>query len=160
MDSHLIEYLLSGKAWLLVGSGPSIEMGYPSWRELAYSTIPVIKAEIPGSDITPVTKAFKSGDYPGVFQEAVNRLGIVRVLELLRSINVSRKPEGEANIYKIIAKWPIPVYLTTNYDDELQRSLSAYSLPYVTYDNREDHMGLLTPERSNAIVKLHGDLRS
>jgi len=160
MDSHLIEYLLSGKAWLLVGSGPSIEMGYPSWRELAECTIPVVKTEIPGSNISPLTKALESGDYPKVFQEAVNRLGIARVLPLLRSKNIPKKATNDASIYKIIAKWPIPVYLTTNYDDELQGSLSTYSLPYITYDNREDHMGLLTPELSNAIVKLHGDLRS
>jgi len=160
MDSHLIEYLLSGKAWLLVGSGPSIEMGYPSWRELAECTISVVKTEIPGSKISLLIKALESEDYPKVFQEAANLLGIARVMQLLRSKNTPKKAPGDASIYKIIAKWPIPVYLTTNYDDELQRSLSAYSLPYVMYDNREDHIGLLTPDLSNAIIKLHGDLRS
>lgn len=39
MDSYLVEYLRSGKAWLLVGSGPSIAAGYPNWRTLAEGAV-------------------------------------------------------------------------------------------------------------------------
>jgi hypothetical protein len=35
VNSVLLEYLGSGAAWLFVGSGPSIEMRYPTWPYLA-----------------------------------------------------------------------------------------------------------------------------
>ena len=40
MDKFLIDYLHSGKTWLLIGSGPSVEVGQPSWEELASVDLP------------------------------------------------------------------------------------------------------------------------
>ena len=60
----------------------------------------------------------------------------------------------------MLTQWPIPVYLTTNFDDEIQTQLAALGEAYVVYSNSVDHINLLTPELSGAIFKLHGDLRS
>ncbi len=56
MDGYLIDYLSSGKAWVLIGSGPSNAMGYPTWEQLSSLTI---KVEILPRRFTqpPTTKA-------------------------------------------------------------------------------------------------------
>lgn len=155
MDQFLYDYLLSGKAWLLVGSGPSIEMGYPTWERLASLAVETAIVEQIGVGLTNLRKALASRDYPRVFKEAKKVLGSPRLLQLLRD---NLKPIKPSAIYRILAQWPIQVYMTTNYDDELQRHLASLELSYLTYSNSEDHFSLLLPDFSGAIVKLHGDL--
>jgi len=157
MDTFLTKYLQSGKAWVLVGSGPSIAMGYPSWEKLASFAVELATVEQRGHDLANLNRAMANKDYPLVLQEAKNIVGASRLLQHLREKN---KTSGKGRIYELIAQWPIPVYLTTNYDGELQNHLVQLGESYTTYSNSEDHFSLLVPSLSGAIVKLHGDLRS
>lgn len=157
MDSFLIKYLQSGTAWVLVGSGPSIEMGYPSWEKLASFAVELLTVEQMGHNLANLRRAMANKDYPLVFQEAENIVGTPRLLQHLREKN---KPSRKGRIYELIAQWPIPVYLTTNYDDELQSHLARLGESYTPYSNSEDQFSLLVPGLSGAVVKLHGDLRS
>jgi len=157
MDTFLVDYLRSGKAWLLVGSGPSIEMGYPTSKSLAEGALALTKPTISHSDYTIIHTLFKQGDYPLVFEYAIKALGFPPVLAHLRNL---LQPNRPARIYQILAKWPIPVYLTTNYDDEIQTQLATLGDAYVVHSNSVDHMNLLTSGRSGAIFKIHGDLKS
>jgi hypothetical protein len=59
-----------------------------------------------------------------------------------------------------MARWPVPIYLTTNYDDEIQKKLTELREAYVPYSNSENHLAFLTMDQEGAIFKLHGDLRS
>lgn len=157
MDKFLIDYLQSGNAWVMVGSGPSIEMGYPSWEKLAALAVELATTEQRGYDLTNINKAMGKKDYPLVFQEVTNVVGGPRLLQHLREKN---KPSRSGRIYELIAQWPVPVYLTTNYDDELQNHLANLGMSYHLCSNTEDHFSMLIPGVSGAIVKLHGDLRS
>lgn len=157
MDSYLIDYLKSGKAWLLVGSGPSNEMGYPSWQDLAVSAFTAVKASAPGQDHKRINQALHSKDFPSVFEKAQKVLGWPGLLQVLQR---EFKPKGTSEIYKLITRWPAAVYLTTNYDNEIQSHLVEHKETYIPYNNTEDHLGYLLPELQGAIVKLHGDLRS
>lgn len=159
MDSFLIDYLKSGKAWVLVGSGPSIEMGYPPWEKLASVAVEATKLEGAGRDLGALNTALKRQDFPKVFEEAKNILGGQRLLQVLRQGFVLPL-SGEGRIYEVIARWPVSVYLTTNYDDEIQTQLAKLGAAYLSYSNSEDHLSYLIPEFSGAVVKLHGDLRS
>jgi len=69
-------------------------------------------------------------------------------------------PRVPVIFYKLIARWPVPVYLTTNYDDEIQAHLAELGETYLPYSNSEDHMAYLLPDLSGALFNLHGDLRS
>lgn len=69
-------------------------------------------------------------------------------------------PRSASEAYEIIAAWPVPVYLTTNYDDEIANHLAALGEAFVTYNNAPDHVALLTPDVRGIVAKLHGDLRS
>lgn len=156
MDKFLIDYLLSGKAWVLIGSGPSIERGYPSWKRLAELAIGLTRIEGSQSNITEIEAAFNRNDYPLVFEKAKEWVGSNRVLQYLHQQLMPSKTERK--IYELIAKWPVPVYLTTNFDNEIRDSLVDIGEAYTTYDNSEEHFSQLIPDLSGAIVKLHGDL--
>lgn len=155
MDKYLIEYLQSGKAWVLVGSGPSIDMGYPSWEQFATFAIELVKTESKVSGLSNINKAFFRGDFPSVFQQVKDIIGGPRLIQFLREKN---RRSRSGRIYPLIAQWPVPVYLTTNFDDEIQRNLASLGESYNVYSNSEEYMGLLIPESNGIVVKLHGDL--
>lgn len=157
MDDYLISYLKSGKAWLLIGSGPSIAMGYPSWEKLASVAVKTLKIEMPGKSFSIIESALHHEDYPTVFEHVKDILGGPSLLQILQE---NFAPSSSGEIYKLIARWPIPVYLTTNYDDEIQKHLTELGETYIPYSNSEDHLGYLRPDFNGAIFKLHGDLRS
>lgn len=121
MDSFLIDYLRSGKAWVLVGSGPSIEMGYPSWKKLASFAVEVATAEGPRNNQSKLNAAMERQDFPTVFEEASAIVGGPRLRQYLQD---KFRPSNSGRIYEMIARWSIPVYMTTNYDDEIQFHLA------------------------------------
>jgi len=157
MDGFLIDYLKSGQAWILVGSGPSVEMGYPSWNELASVALETAKSEKGANSFASLEAAIRRKDFPFVFDECRKIVGGPRLLQALQEKLV---PTHQSQIYKLITRWPVQVYLTTNYDDEIQRHLAELNEASVIYSNSEDHMGHLLPDLRGAIFKLHGDLRS
>jgi hypothetical protein len=158
MDSYLIDYLRSGRAWLLIGSGPSTAAGEPSWKTLAEVAVAAAKGQAKPNERVTLDALLSKTDYPGIFEVAGQ---VLTVPELLRRLGEVVKPRAErATIYEHIARWPVPVYLTTNYDDEIGRHLTALNEHYLSYTNSEDHIAYLLPEASGIICKLHGDLRS
>jgi hypothetical protein len=157
MYQRIIEYVQSGKAWVLFGSGPSIEMGYPDWEQLARIALDAVHTEYIGHDFNAIDSAWGKKDYPTVFEEAKNVLGIDSLRQLLRNNLHSTRP---GRIYEIVSQWPIPVFMTTNYDDEILTHLAKQTLPYKPYKNSEDDLSLLLPDLNGAIFKLHGDLMS
>ena len=157
MDSYLIDYLRSGKAWVVVGSGPSAAMGYPSWKDLASVAAKTAKVESSIGKMTALETAMNKDDFPTVFEEAKQSVGSLRLLQALQE---GFRPNKPGKIYELMARWPVPVYLTTNYDDEISKHLAALGEAYVPYTNSEDHLAYLLPEASGIVCKLHGDLRS
>ncbi|KAA0229616.1 hypothetical protein EDS67_11335 [candidate division KSB1 bacterium] len=157
MDSTLIEYLRLGKAWVLVGSGPSIEMGYPDSKRLANFAIQLVEVEGQYSLLPELKEAHAKKDFAKVFEQAQRAIGIKK---LISSLDEKLKPTETAKIYEMLARWPIEVYLTTNYDDEIQTSLAKLGVAYRVYSNSEDSLSYLHPTVSGAIFKLHGDLKS
>lgn len=159
MDKHLVAYLGSGKAWVLVGSGPSLQMGYPGWPELATKAAHWAIQEVTAADTTRLNQALAHRNWALVFTEITKLLG--SQARLLQFLGEELKPmDHRGEIYDLIARWPIPVYLTTNWDDELHNHLAKLREAYLPYNNSPEHMALLTEDLQGVIVKLHGDLRS
>lgn len=157
MDPVLIDYLRSGKAWMLLGTGPSIAMGYPSWGALAAAAVSLCRTEGDPKHIQRLETLLKQADYPGVFDQASAILGMPR---LLAHLLLHLRPSQEGRIYELVAGWPVPVYLTTNFDHEISTHLSKLGATYRDYNNTEEHLGHLLPDTDGAVVYLHGDLRS
>lgn len=158
MDQFLIEYLKSGKAWVLIGAGPSTAMGYPSWGQLAEVAINTAKVEVGEKINGNIDDIMKRKDYPAVFDKIREILGGPRLLQILQT--EMRPINNKSKIYDLIARWPVPVYLTTNWDNEISSHLAKVRESYITYFNSEDNLALLTPKLNGAVIKLHGDLTS
>jgi hypothetical protein len=162
MDEYLLDYLRSGKAWLLVGSGPSAAIGLPSWKQLASVAVELCKVETIGRNLTSVERAFQQNNFSKVFDEAASLVGMPLLLQHL-SMVIPANPCGSPgkNVYSHLAKWPISVYLTTNFDNEILRHLAlAGESTFIDYANSPDHLSKLLPDASGLVVHLHGDLRS
>lgn len=159
MDSYLIDYLRSGESWVFVGSGPSNARGYPSWGNLAETAVRYSES------VGPVDSALREllekspPNYPEVFQRVGETVTMPVLLRELRAV-LSAYTSGDSEIYDIIASWPVPVYLTTNFDDQIQTSLASVGEAYISYGNGAEHMALLNDRLNGAVMKLHGDLRS
>jgi Skp family chaperone for outer membrane proteins len=156
LDPVLVEYLNSGEAWLFVGSGPSNELGYPSWKELAEVAGGLTATEGNASASAACHDAIQGSDFPLAFEHASKAVGMDRLLEVLRSRNVPSR--HDSHLYDAIVRWPASVYLTTNFDGELARRLAALGLAYEQYGNSPEHLSLLTSAFSGGVVRLHGDL--
>jgi hypothetical protein len=131
-------------------------MGYPTWPQLATLATDALRVEVGAASAAIAQAALQKADYPAVFQLAMHGLGAPQLLQILRS---HMKPtDPNPRLYEALARWPIAVYLTTNYDDELQTQLSALGEAYLGRTNSEAHMELLVADTSGLIVKLHGDL--
>lgn len=157
MDSVLLDYLRSGRAWVLVGSGPSSAMGYPSWRVLAEKANSLVRQATANDGLAGrLDSAMADENYPRVFEIAADELGIAALIRDLRP--VLRPQLATGDVYAELARWPIPVYLTTNFDNELITSVVRVDPTYRSLSNSEDHLSLLVPGFSGAVVKLHGDL--
>ncbi len=157
MDNVLIDYLKSGKAWILIGSGPSIEMGYSDWKSLADHAIELIKIEEQSSTYLNVIDSYDNNNFTEVFEKVAQVVGIKRLIKYLEE-NLKTVQQGK--IYELIVRWPVQVFLTTNYDDEIQKHLVKLGISYKSFNNSEDNMSYLLPDFSGGIIKLHGDLRS
>lgn len=129
----------------------------PSWSRLAEVAINLVKADHPGQSIKGLEAIFKRREFPYVFEEVKRIVGTPR---LLQALHAELRPSRSSSIYKLISRWPVPVYLTTNYDDEIQRQLGQLGETYLSYTNSEEHLAHLIPDLRGAIFKLHGDLRS
>jgi hypothetical protein len=162
MDQYLVDYLRSGRAWLLVGSGPSTAIGYPSWQTLAVRAIGLCRSEVVGVDLSKLEKALSDFNYPEVFEQAAALVGMPRLLQYLDKELIPDPSRSKwAKIYTHIARWPVDVYMTTNFDHEIGKHLSDVGeSSYIPYSNSEDHMSALVPDLTGAVVHLHGDLRS
>src|SRR5262249_39225153 len=161
MDQYLVDYLKSGKAWLLVGSGPSTAAGYPSWSKLAVAALSLCRTESLGSNLSKIEKALSDLNYPEVFEQSAALVGMPRLLQHLSGELVAGPGYHREQIYSHIARWPVAVYLTTNYDNEIAQHLSNVGeSTYLPYMNNEGHMSHLIPDFTGAVVHLHGDLRS
>jgi hypothetical protein len=158
MDPVLVEYLNSGQAWVLVGSGPSTELGYPSWRDLATEATALVTRESQKTSAERARAALEAEEFQVVLGRAADAVGMDRLLEVLRGI--FKPTRNESALYDALVRWPAAVYLTTNFDSEIQLRLAALGVPFEMYGNSPDHFSLLTGRFTGGVVRLHGDLSS
>lgn len=157
-DKHLIRKINNGRCFILVGSGPSCEVGYPSWQRLAEMTYEELKIKNRVSDTKSYETYLKDKKYPEFFRQAErdldDRLALVDMIKSL--LNPSVRKRGV--LYEMLAKWPFACYLTTNYDDEIDRHLSDIKKHFTVIRNRKEDFYNLRDTVSNLIQKLHSDL--
>ncbi len=124
LDKRLIRKINNGRCFILVGSGPSCEVGYPSWHKLAKLTYNELNKKGCVSDNKSYERYLKDGRYPEFFRLAERDLGDrIMLVDLVKTL-LHPPSEVRGVLYDLICKWPFACYLTTNYDDEIQTYLA------------------------------------
>ena len=158
LDARLVASINTGRCFALVGSGPSCEMGYPSWGTLASKTFEYLESNNKADDIAAYKAYLTAKTYPEFFKLAAYDIGGKSALcKFLKQLLVPA-PGGTDVIYDLLARWPFACYLTTNYDDEIHKHLEAAGHNYVTRRHRPEDFAAIRHDTTGLIVKLHGDL--
>ena len=158
-NKQLIRKINSGRCLALVGSGPSCEVGYPSWDDLAKQAVQRLTDLGRVSDPKAYAKYLHTQQYPELFRQlerdlANDRDALTKLLKPLLT-PVVRRP---GRLYQLLGRWPFACYLTTNYDDEVIASLTTSPQPFRVIGNRLDDFYLWRDGVSNLVQKLHSDL--
>lgn len=158
-DARIIRKINQGRCFALVGSGPSNELGYPSWAALAQTIYAEVKGAGRISDEPSYVQFLDNGKYPELFRQAELDLGSRGELVSLLSRLMRPHTRGKTGfIYDLLVKWPFACYLTTNYEDEVHTHLERSGVFYKTIGNTQKDLALIRHDASHLIVKLHGDL--
>lgn len=160
IPKELIRLLNSGRCIALVGSGPSIAMGYPSWKTLSEAAEGAVAASKRDSydptDFKPLREASR---LPELFELAAEQLGgLTRLLDVLRPRLAPRV--GNGRVYEYLARWPFRWYMTTNWDNEIVHHLARIGLHFTSLTNSRADMLGLNDQTTQVVVHLHGTLAS
>lgn len=153
LDRDLVRAINSGRSFALIGSGPSCDLGMPSWRDLADL---VANSLTDPDDIKQAKGLILAKQYSKVFSLAEKSLGRKSLLSTIQQALARDWPFGE--VYGYLVSWPFQSYLTTNFDDQLSRHLKQQEPDTVTRLNSQTDMQLLYSTATNVIFKIHGDL--
>jgi hypothetical protein len=157
VDPRLVQEINRGRCFALVGSGPSCELGYPSWGELADDVVQHVQAVVAVRDAATYAKYRRERTYPDLFRQAEDDLGgRVPLLKFIEGRLRSKRRDGL--LYKFLTRWPFACYLTTNFDNELAEQLAAQRYYFSTLGNRKDDLRTIHAGSERLIVKLHSDL--
>ena len=154
----LIRIINGGRCLALIGSGPSCEMGYPSWNKLAE----VISAKLISDGVAKDPEAYqeclRKHQYAELFRQAeFDSGGRGKLVEMLRALLVPGQ-QGPGRTYDILARWPFACYLTTNYDNEIQKHLDRLGVHFGTLQNQLVDFHHIRDGAAGVILKLHSDL--
>jgi hypothetical protein len=157
-DKRLIRTINNGRCFVLVGSGPSCEVGYPSWQRLAELTYAELKKMSCVSNSESYEKYLADKKYPELFRQAERDLGDrVTLVNLVKHL-LTPPNRKQGVLYELITRWPFACYLTTNYDDEIATHLSNLNEHFTMIRNRQEDFYSLRDGVSHLIQKLHSDL--
>jgi len=137
---EIVADIQSHKCALFVGAGLSIGAGLPSWMSLIESLLNDLKVQS-NADFLTIAQAYAY---------IHGRDAIEKKVQSLISIP-GRKP---TNSHNLLSKLPVDIWITTNYDDLLERTLACPQQNVLIQD--EDFVN--TDAHKTIVVKLHGDL--
>ena len=156
VPKQLIDMLNSGRCIAIVGSGPSCEMEYPSWGMLAEQCIEAAKKAVTTLDDVLFARLMAARNYPMVFKYLQQAVGRDTILALISACLKPAHSPGKA--YGILARWPFRIYMTTNWDSEIQAHLERLGQHFTEISNSHSEITQITDETTRQIIKLHGVL--
>lgn len=156
IEEQLLDRINSGTCFALVGSGPSCEMGYPSWSALAAHVANTVRLKLGEKGSDAYEKLLRQDRYADLFERASRDIGRQAVEAEVRAV-LRPSPHGHDRIYSLLAKWPFAGYLTTNFDDELQTHLARENVYCRRLSNLPEDVRQITASERDFVAKLHGD---
>ncbi len=158
IEEQLLDSINSGTCYALVGSGPSCEMGYPSWNQLAHAVVDAVKRTTGKEELDAYPKLLRQDKFSDLFERAEQDIGHEAMIAEIRS--VLRPSVNHGDIYGYLSKWPFAGYLTTNYDDELYNHLHRDGVFCTRLLNSPNDFKQITTTARDFVAKLHGELGS
>ena len=156
-ERDLIRAINSGQCFALVGTGPSCELGVPSWKHLAEIVIGEMNPSQMKNTIDQCKSLLSSNNYPKIFSLVEKIIGRKKLLNIVNK-SLTRITKKKGQIYKLIASWPFTCYLTTNFDDYLSDHLEEINNFFSTRRNSREDLSLLRARSKKMIFKIHGDV--
>ena len=144
IPESLIQELTNGNVVAFIGAGLSIGAGLPTWNELIQYICE--SAGIQHYEKDPL----KAAQY---LEIKYGRNYIIQQLrEIIKSVNI--KPTEN---HFMLAKLPISCFITTNYDNLLERTFDTIGKPYhrIIYDNG---IAYWDEKKEIQLLKMHGSI--
>jgi predicted ATPase len=151
----LVEACARGSCVLFTGGGVSALGGLPTWHEVLLNVTERWKGEFSEERREGIEALLAQGEYDAVAELLESRLGrIGLMLDVGLELSGGQPPEALTNL---VSHVPFPAFLTTNYDDFLERAL-AHRAPLALTPRSGHDFSTLLRETQPFVLKLHGDL--
>ena len=158
IHTDLLDVINSGNAWVFVGSGVSADAGLPSWASLLDLTVGRLSTKNQQRiEKDPLFQQRKSrGAFALCFQRVGNIVGRGNVVESIRQI-IREKTGVPGDLTRLLTDWPAAGYLTTNYDNLLEKALDAGdSLGWLSVGNQHSEVRKVSGDVKNIVWHIHG----
>ena len=161
IDTELLDLINSGNAWVLIGSGVSVDAGLPSWSDLVMLTLAQLSSD--GQNIVRSDPRFQNGqeqnDFAKCFQRMQDIVGQEVVVGAVRQIILENTQEP-SDLTKLLADWPAAGYLTTNYDDSIESALEINrSIGWISVGNQPSEVRKISGDVRDVVWHIHGSAR-
>ncbi|MGB6690541.1 MAG: SIR2 family protein [Terracidiphilus sp.] len=150
----LIEYFSASRPLIVVGSGPSCEIGLPAWKGLADSLLEKLRLDR-SLDIEAAEEAFAREDFAAVFGNAIKSAGKDAVYEYCKLALSDTGRTGD--LYSLLVGLPARGFITTNFDSILRRHFLAAGTAALEFLNTPEDLAAIDFETVRSILKIHGD---
>ncbi|MDQ7818143.1 MAG: SIR2 family protein [Melioribacteraceae bacterium] len=154
-DRDLVRRINTGKCFAIIGSGPSCEIGAPSWQELTNSSIKYFQKEFSSTEINDLQEKLLNKNYPYIFERISNKVGLETLLLYIKTQIQNKSKVG--HIYNFVTAWPFSNYLTTNYDNFLIEYLDKKRANFLLKKNTKDDIKIIRADTKGFVFKLHGE---
>jgi hypothetical protein len=156
LHTDLLRLINTREAWALVGSGPSIDAGCPSWDALLAGALdglaPEVRAEVEAD--RAFQRALKKQALPEAFQVIE---GATDRAFLEGSVESSLKRCSEPGaLHAMLADLPFAGYITTNYDVLLEQALNALEPGWTGVGNVGDEVRKASGSADGVVWHIHG----
>lgn len=156
----LIELVNEGDAWAFIGSGVSVDSGYPTWVGVMEGVLRVLDDEAANrirAD-SRFAEALRKRNYPRAFSRIEAIVGDRAKIEDLVKVQLSDRPVGR--LVRQLARWPFAGYITTNYDDLIERALESIGeTGWLGVGNTEDEVQRISGGVRRVVWHLHGGVK-
>ena len=155
IKNELINLINDNEIWAFVGSGPSVDSGYPSWYKLIEDVVDNIKNKEDLLKDIDFQRYRDNGKYPDCFSMIEEVIGREKLLKLVTRILSHNKNAGKISNY--IAEFPFKGYITSNYDDLIERTLFNNNQPgWISIGNTQNEIDNTTGSPKKIVWHIHG----
>lgn len=144
--NEFVKALRENNAAIFAGAGMSVNSGFFDWKKLLEPVAKKLGLDINEEyDLTALAQFFVD-DKGG--RGELNQI----LVEEFRKVNIKHTQNHE-----IIARLPISIYWTTNFDDLIEKALERVGKKADVKRNQDD-LSINLPRRDAIVYKMHGDI--